>query len=621
MELSNRIQTLQFRHSDIDKFNIAVTYHDIVDFNNDGIDELLITGAETQPNTPEEYDPTKINIFGWADGVFANLTESLLPGQSSRIEGTGDVAIGDFNGDSLTDFFTTAGTDMTHTVNAYQFLNTGQTFVKSTVGSGDWAHGSAVYDLNDDGYDDVIPAGWLGTQPVLMGGPSGLSVDESNWVAYGADVAVADFLGDGSVTAIKVDAADGNYGLNDTQLVELVIGDSVSSKPLSILPTPRLEGYDIGMPANQSNSHDIRVVAYDFSGDGLSDALIFSRGWFDGQEWINRSEIQFLENTGSGIFVDVTEERLIGYDTSSVVTYDPVFRDFNSDGRIDIFNSYREFRNSPNSTSILLQNQDGTFSDSHRDLFSSKIEKGDMASMLLGPGGQIFFVVESRLNQSHQNGGVANLDLYSVSFPEREASEVLRDTSGDDRIYGLGGDDTIYVSSGEDLIDGGLGIDRVVFPSEQVPIQLTDIGYVVGNATLMNVERKEFSDVSLAFDLDGSAGLTAKTLAAVIGEEGLSNKEYVGIGLQLFDAGQSLAAVCELALTAVGATTNEDVVNLLYTNLYGEVPTAEVAQPFIDTLNNGGLTKGSLAAAAAELADDLGVIDLVGLAETGIEYI
>ena len=73
----------------------------------------------------------------------------------------------------------------------------------------------------------------------------------------------------------------------------------------------------------------------------------------------------------------------------------------------------------------------------------------------------------------------------------------------------------------------------------------------------------------------------------VIGEDGLSNKEYVGIGLQLFDAGQSLAAVCELALTAVGATTNEAVVNLLYTNLYGEAPTAEVAQPFIDALNQG----------------------------------
>ena len=48
---------------------------------------------------------------------------------------------------------------------------------------------------------------------------------------------------------------------------------------------------------------------------------------------------------------------------------------------------------------------------------------------------------------------------------------------------------------------------------------------------------------------------------------------------------------------------------------------ADVAQPFIDALNNGEYSKGVLAAAAAELTDDLGVIDLVGLAETGIEYV
>ena len=141
------------------------------------------------------------------------------------------------------------------------------------------------------------------------------------------------------------------------------------------------------------------------------------------------------------------------------------------------------------------------------------------------------------------------------------------------------------------------------------------------NENSINIDRQINANGVFAFDLNGSAGLTAKTLAAVIGEDGLSNREYVGIGLELFDAGQSLAAVCELALTAVGATTDEAVVNLLYTNLYGEAPTAQVAQPFIDALNNGGFTKGSLAAAAAELTDDLGVIDLVGLAETGIEYV
>lgn len=137
----------------------------------------------------------------------------------------------------------------------------------------------------------------------------------------------------------------------------------------------------------------------------------------------------------------------------------------------------------------------------------------------------------------------------------------------------------------------------------------------------INIDRQIHEQGFSAFDLDGSAGQTAKTLAAVIGADGLSNKEYVGIGLQLFDAGQSLASVCELALNAVGATTHTDVVNLLYTNLFGEAPTEAQAQEYVSALDAGVFTKGSLAAAAAELTDDLGVIDLVGLAETGIEYV
>jgi len=228
-----------------------------------------------------------------------------------------------------------------------------------------------------------------------------------------------------------------------------------------------------------------------------------------------------------------------------------------------------------------------------------------------------------------------------------------RDAPGSDSVHGYGGNDRFVMTYSDEYTEkfrGGEGVDTAVIESESIHwnISTTDSawdsfaqqstldGYYVSDARyrdtgtfgdnghvlqLVEVERIEFTDVNVAIDLDGSAGLTAKTLAAVIGEDGLSNKEYVGIGLQLFDSGQSLASVCELALTAVGATTNEDVVNLLYTNLYGEAPTADVAQPFIDALNNGEYTKGILAAAAAELTDDLGVIDLVGLAETGIEYV
>jgi hypothetical protein len=190
-----------------------------------------------------------------------------------------------------------------------------------------------------------------------------------------------------------------------------------------------------------------------------------------------------------------------------------------------------------------------------------------------------------------------------------------------DRLVGDAQANRFKGGSGDDEIVGGAGIDTAQYDEAKSTVTSNGSVWTVFGDQLTGIERIEFSNANLALDLNGSAGQTAKTLAAVLGSDSLSNKQYVGLGLQLFDAGQSLETVCGLALQAAGATTNEQVVNTLYSNLYGEAPTAELAQPFVDALNAGAYSQGFLAAAAAELTDDLGVIDLVGLAETGIEYV
>ena len=49
-----------------------------------------------------------------------------------------------------------------------------------------------------------------------------------------------------------------------------------------------------------------------------------------------------------------------------------------------------------------------------------------------------------------------------------------------------------------------------------------------------SIERIEFSDGGIAYDLDGYAGLVAKLLGAVFGFESVGNAKYVGIGLVAF---------------------------------------------------------------------------------------
>jgi hypothetical protein len=75
-----------------------------------------------------------------------------------------------------------------------------------------------------------------------------------------------------------------------------------------------------------------------------------------------------------------------------------------------------------------------------------------------------------------------------------------------------------------------------------------------------------FNDKSIAIDLNGNAGITAKILGAVFGKESISNKNYVGIGLHFLDAGwtyDNLAGVALDAAVAAGKKATKEQMALL----------------------------------------------------------
>ena len=58
------VQTLDsFTYSGDRNFTVAVRYLYSADLNNDGLDELIFAGFETQLNTPENYTNTKLAIY------------------------------------------------------------------------------------------------------------------------------------------------------------------------------------------------------------------------------------------------------------------------------------------------------------------------------------------------------------------------------------------------------------------------------------------------------------------------------------------------------------------------------------------------------------------------------
>ena len=67
-------------------------------------------------------------------------------------------------------------------------------------------------------------------------------------------------------------------------------------------------------------------------------------------------------------------------------------------------------------------------------------------------------------------------------------------------------------------------------------------------------------------------------------------------------------------------TSNGDIASLLWTNIFGVAPTTEQIAPIVAALD-GGLSQGALTVLVADTSFNTEKINLVGLLQTGIEFI
>ena len=198
-----------------------------------------------------------------------------------------------------------------------------------------------------------------------------------------------------------------------------------------------------------------------------------------------------------------------------------------------------------------------------------------------------------------------------------------------DSLYGSEINNTITGGGGNDSIDGGRGIDIASFSGASKDYKISSGAsstLVTGDATrdgtdtLLNVERVKFSDKSIAIDLNGNAGITAKVIGAVLGKTLVQNSTYVGLGLSFLDKGTTYSDLGALALSVVGATTSDAVVSTVWKNVVGTDATAELKAPFIKMLTDG-MKVGDFVVLAADTSFNTTNINLVGLAQTGLEYL
>jgi Ca2+-binding RTX toxin-like protein len=218
-------------------------------------------------------------------------------------------------------------------------------------------------------------------------------------------------------------------------------------------------------------SHDVRVYPFEFTSDGLMDAIVFSRPSNASSkpfpEW---SSIQFVRNDGNVKFTDVTESVLSDYTYRSNIAYEPKFVDLNSDGLTDIFLSESDFEGQPTSTAIILQTSPGKFQEVGRSEFTklsnttAKFGNSGAGNAQMdvakGADGSWYVIGSEYAHGTNLTNVVWTAKLLIENLPEGTiGNDDLIGTSKNDKITGLAGDDILNGVSGNDNLDGGEGND------------------------------------------------------------------------------------------------------------------------------------------------------------------
>ena len=408
-------------------------------------------------------------------------------------------------------------------------------------------------------------------------------------------------------------------------------------------------------------THTYRVWSEDLNHDGHPDIMAAQSMWNpQSDNWPNA--LQLLINDGTGYFTDRTGK--LNPDMSLNIeefSYTPLFIDLDHSGiNSYIFTNHANLGYERQTNYVLLNDGTGRIYVALHDQFlnysklvsdfligDKELTKnytiynypyGNTISFIPNPqpNGSINFLAQisgSKNDVSNQQVYVfVNLGLeynpstdfkQNLTISDRNQSMLIRTWAGDDIFRDNN------ANSSTTNIDGGSGKDTAIYSNKSSSYQYTNNGGTwtvtnstlkTGKDTLKNIERLQFTDKSIAIDITGNAGTTVKILGAVFGKESVANKSYVGIGLSFLDAGWTYDNLAGLALDVAGAKTNDQIVSLLWTNVIGTKPTADDKQPFIALLENG-MSAGALAHLAADSSLNTTNINLVGLAQTGIEYI
>ena len=216
----------------------------------------------------------------------------------------------------------------------------------------------------------------------------------------------------------------------------------------------------------------------------------------------------------------------------------------------------------------------------------------------------------------------------------------MRGGAGNDKFFG-GGDPSGQNENGDFFI-GESGLDTSIYRGSHSQYLVTKTkvydalldngvtqvdGFTVqdtvqnrdGKDNLVTVERLKFSDLNVALDLtpEGNAG-QAMEFIGTVAPDLLNNTSIRGLIISMFDQGQTMESLSQMALdqNLLPTDSNAALVNAVYHNVLNGNASPEMTAALVDYIEAHG--QANFLATVAGLHIN---VDLVGLQQTGVEYL
>lgn len=213
------------------------------------------------------------------------------------------------------------------------------------------------------------------------------------------------------------------------------------------------------------------------------------------------------------------------------------------------------------------------------------------------------------------------------------ASSVIENAIGGlgaDTITGNDTNNVLRGNAGDDNINGGAGADMAVYTSARsaYTVTKTATGLSVrsadeGTDTLVNVERLQFSDATIAMDIVGNGGQAYRIYQAALNRA--PDAGGLGYWINVLDSGVSLTSVAQGFVTSpefvslYGANpTNVELVTKFYSNVLHRTPDTDGLNYWLGILDSNALSVAGVLAEFGESPENQAA--LVGVIGNGFVY-